>query len=135
MTPPRLVCLDHARRRLALRAGANGIDYVRPSPGRTSLTVGLLQPWAASADDLAAAAGDPARPGGAEDVLRVRVAVTGTRAGGPPAVAAVVPRNDAEGCGLLDVILAAPAESLADYVVTLTALPGGGPDPQLDPPL
>jgi predicted phage baseplate assembly protein len=135
MTPPNLVCLDHARRRLAVRAGANGIDYVRPSADRTALTIGFLQPWPASAADLESTAGDPTKSGGLEKAFRVRIAVAGGRAGNPPVVGAVALRNDAEGYGLLAVTLTGPADPLADYIVTLTELPGDGTGPQLDPAL
>ncbi|HEX4610551.1 MAG TPA: putative baseplate assembly protein [Urbifossiella sp.] len=132
MPPPALVCLDHARRRLAVRAGANGIDYVRPGADRTTLIVGLLQPWAAAADALAAAGGDPARAGGVEKTFGVRVGVTGGRAGTVPVVRAVSPRNDAEGYGLLAVVLTAPADPLTDYTVTLSD--PGDPTGQTRPP-
>jgi predicted phage baseplate assembly protein len=110
MNPPIPACIDHSRRQLAIRHGANGIDYVHVDPNAESLTVGLLQPWHGIPDDLAG-----------KDLctdFHLQMEIDGGKAGRP--AFSVSLRNDAEGYGIVDVKFAKKLRPKIDYVLTLT---------------
>jgi len=101
-------CLDSARCRLAVEAGANGIDYVH-ADGK-SIVVGLLQPLPATNDaDCTAATGEIKLPVSEHECYRLTVSIASKLE-----IETLSVRNDAEGYGVIDITLKNPPAPLAE---------------------